>query len=387
MSNLNLLSPLQQLEDLEHASESGIIDRIAAHQAIAIPHWVEVREGCLVGRYSSLMPLQEMVAEIQRWEASGELSSAGLELLVGLRESAKDPKFWPDHATVDEKVATALLATADPDDVDYGPVGPTILTDFLGLHARTSLAIERFARRFGTLQTFSKGSLPTTTLSDTSLWDRHYTALPQTIHEEIDQNAVDVYEPIAYWEAFSRFAFLTLKLAGQLDDVAFKDKEVVPLEDWVFFTSFLRRQSARGASALPGELSGASPFLSTGSKAALRSTFCDVLNELQDIGHVKLELRWDRSPPKLEFRVIGLVSVIASQLLMAASQRQNFVLCRECLGAFRPWQQPRTGKVDLYCSKCREAQAPQRNATQRYRTTEKYRETLRRAKLKRNRQI
>jgi len=123
-------------------------------------------------------------------------------------------------------------------------------------------------------------------------------------------------------------------------------------------------------------------LMTTETARGLRNTFCEVLNKLQDIGDVKLELRWETVTPTLEFRVTGLVSVIASQLLMAASQRENFVLCKECMAAFRPWQQPRTGKFDLYCEPCRRANAPQRNATRRYRSTQKYRDTVQRGKVR-----
>ena len=93
-------------------------------------------------------------------------------------------------------------------------------------------------------------------------------------------------------------------------------------------------------------------------------------------------LRWEKSPPALEFRVTGLVSVIAAQLLMAASRRENFVLCSECQAAFRPWEQPLTGNVDLYCESCREDKAPQRNAMRRYRATAKYRDAYQKTRLK-----
>ena len=163
-------------------------------------------------------------------------------------------------------------------------------------------------------------------------------------------------------------------------------------KDWQFFLHFLSKRPTATTKKLrtlmqhrlaTANHDGAKiPTVSMDSPDKLRRGFCEVLNELQDIGDVKLEMSWEKSPPTLEFRVTGVVSVIASQLLMAASQRENFVLCKECLKAFRPWQQPLTGNVDLYCEICREAKAPQRNATKRYRGTEKYRASVRRRKLK-----
>mgnify|MGYP000579342727 CR=1 FL=1 len=311
--------------------------------------------------------------------------------LAALRQIAiTQPHFWPGYESVDEKVAAELVAT-DRDNIVSLPVARTVLTDFLGLHARKATAIEAFARRCGMLHTYTEGFVSTNRLNRTAVWNDHYKALPKRIREEDQENGIDVFEPIAYWQAFSRFAFLTLKIAAELDEVPSGDHMSIPSKDWQFFEDFLgvqpRRLTASERSKkrqpnAPPNVPG-SPFLPTNRIDELRNRFCNVLNELQDIGNVKLELRWEKSPPTLEFRVTGLVSVIASQLLMAASQRENFVLCKECLNAFRPWQQPLTGKVDLYCEICREAKAPQRNATKRYRSTEKYQASLRKRGMER----
>ena len=389
MSTKDTFSPLHQLEELTDMPESGVIDRIADHQRITVPHWVENREDCLVGRYASFMPVADAVAEIRRAEAAAELSPAHAAKLATFRQMAiEQPHFWPEYESVDEKVAAQLVET-DRDDVLSLPVARTVLTDFLGLHVRKATAIEAFARRFGMLHTYTEGFVSPNRLTRTTVWSNHYKALPEHVREEDRENGIDVFEPIAYWQAFSRFAFLTLKIATQLDEVPLADV-TISSEEWQFFEDFLRVQPRRQTSSERSKKRQPdappsppdSPFSLTSNRDKFRVTFCGVLNELQDIGDVKLELRWEKSPPTLEFRVTGLASVIASQLLMAASQRENFVLCKECLKAFRPWQQPLTGKVDLYCTECREAQAPQRNATKRYRTTDKYQAYLHKRRLR-----
>ena len=86
MATSNALSPLEQLELHGKVPDSGVVDRIATHQEIAVPHWVEMRDGCLIGRYSSSMPLSEAVEEIRRAEAADELTPADLDDLAGLRK-------------------------------------------------------------------------------------------------------------------------------------------------------------------------------------------------------------------------------------------------------------------------------------------------------------
>ena len=390
MATQRPLTPLEQLELQGATSDSGVVDRIASHQRIAVPHWVETHEGCLVGAYSSWMSMKVAMAEIKNLDAEGDTGSAAAVSLARARQMAADQSnSWRQYATMDEKVAAELVA-ADRDDVVSVEVDHSILTGFLGLHARKAASIEAFARRKGMLHTYTERFVSKNTLTTTSMWKKHYMALPKHIREEDEENGVDAFEPIAYWQAFSKFAFLTLRLATQLDDIPTRDEKPISVDDWEFFEHFLDEPPPRSRAfekvqkLLLNTNPEASkvPFSTMASTDKLRTRFCVVLNKLQDIGDVKLELRWEKSTPTLEFRVTGLVSVIASQLLMAASQRENFVLCKECLAAFRPWQQPLTGYVDLYCEDCRDEGAPQRNATRRYRTTQKYRDTLQRGKSK-----
>src|SRR6185437_16682299 len=131
----------------------------------------------------------------------------------------------------------------------------------------------------------------------------------------------DAFEPIAYWQDFSKFAFLTLQLARELDGVPGLHKPPILEADWQFFEHFLDEPAKRHKAfeKFPKRTSAVSAdasevlVVTTETVRGLRNTFCEVLNKLQDIGDVKLELRWETSPPTLEIRVTGLVSVIASQ--------------------------------------------------------------------------
>ncbi len=371
MSLKGLISPLHQLEQLGIVPDSGVIDRMAAQQPIAVPHWVEIRDGCLIGRYTSDISVPEAIAKLRSLEP--ELSSDEAEELAMLRQlAADDPNFQRRYNTVDEKVAAELVAR-DMDDVVLMAVGPEILTRFLALHSGGARAIQTFAGRFGMLHTLSDSD-SANSLTETSLWRRHHDALPSHIREEEVENGVDVFESLAYWQDFSRFAFLALRLAANLDDPHPEDQAFISVEEWQFFERFLNLPRKKSSKSTSSTMAGATKadaahdrFQSTDTVTNLRLRFSRVLNELQDVADVKLELRWGKPKPVLEFRVIGLVSVIASQLLMAAAQRENFVQCTHCPTVFRPWHQPQTGKVNLYCAECRGNQVPQRDATKRYR--------------------
>src|SRR6185312_13452518 len=92
--------PLQQLELIGSVPDSGVVDRMAAHQRIAVPHWVETCDGCLVGRYSSLMPVADTVAAIRSAEAEGDPSSGRLADVSRLRQlAAERPNFQPRYTT------------------------------------------------------------------------------------------------------------------------------------------------------------------------------------------------------------------------------------------------------------------------------------------------
>ena len=374
MAKTKQLKPGEQLELDGVVPDSGVIDRIAAHQLIAVPHWVETRESCLVGVYSTRMKKADGEATIEQYQTTNDVSLAG---------PVPPAVPWQEYAPFDE---VAELLVADSEDVKSVPVERSVLTGFIGLHARKAASIETFARRFGMLHTYTEGFVSKNGLMGTSTWRKHYLTLPEHIRKEDKDNAIDVFEPIIYWQAFSKFAFLTLRLATALDKAETGSESPISAQDWQFFERFLKpiRKPSRFPRSQPNVILEASntPFLSLDSLTNLRAKFCSVLNELQDLGDVKLELRWEKSPPALEFRVTGLVSVIAAQLLMAASQRENFVLCKECHNAFRPWDQPLTGNVDLYCEACREDGAPERNAMRRYRATAKYRDTYQRTRLK-----
>ena len=114
-----------------------------------------------------------------------------------------------------------------------------ILTDFLGLRARNPASIQVFASRVGTLHTYSEDFVSQSRLKHTSLWEKHYRALPGAIRDEDKENGVDTFEPIAYWQDFSRFAFLTLQLATQLEDIPGSDTTPILEADWQFFSHFL----------------------------------------------------------------------------------------------------------------------------------------------------
>lgn len=378
------LKPAQQLEVDGLVGDSGVIDRIAPHQRIAVPHWVASREGCLVGVYSSLAPRAKVESVINKYIAAPKRPAADIGGgAIGRRNSTSGPTFLEEVAAVDE---VAEVLEADREDVRYVSVGSSILTGFIGLHARKAASIETFAGRFGMLHTYTEGFVSKNRLMDTATWRKHYSTLPEHIQKENKDNGTDVFEPLTYWQAFSRFAYLTLRLALQLETPPTGSNLPHSAEDWQFFEGFLKPSPKRSwfPASQPNVVAGGgeAPFLSLDSLTALRAKFCVVLNELQDLGDVKLELRWEKSPPALEFRVAGLVSVIAAQLLMAASQRENFVLCKECHRAFRPWDQPLTGNFDLYCEDCQQDGAPQRNAMRRYRATAKYRDTYQRTRLK-----
>jgi hypothetical protein len=59
---------------------------------------------------------------------------------------------------------------------------------------------------------------------------------PAAIRDEDKENGIDAFEPIAYWQEFSRFTFLTLQVETQLDDIAGPHTTPILEADWQFFT-------------------------------------------------------------------------------------------------------------------------------------------------------
>ena len=76
MSKTKPLKPGEQLQLDGLVPDSGVIDRIAAHQRIAVPHWVETRESCLVGVYSTRMKKAEGEATIEQYQTTNDVSLA-----------------------------------------------------------------------------------------------------------------------------------------------------------------------------------------------------------------------------------------------------------------------------------------------------------------------
>ena len=227
MAKTKQLKPGEQLELDGVVPDSGVIDRIAAHQLIAVPHWVEIREGCLVGVNSTLMEKADGAARIKEYEAANDVS---------LADPLPPAVPWQEYAPFDE---VADLLVADSEDVNSVPVERSVLTGFIGLHARKAASIETFARRFGMLHTYTEGFVSKNGLMGTSTWRKHYLTLPEHIRKEDKDNAIDVFEPIIYRQAISKFAFLTLS-------------------DWPQRSTKLRRAASRPSRRRIGSFSSAS---------------------------------------------------------------------------------------------------------------------------------
>ena len=105
-----------------------------------------------------------------------------------------------------------------------------------------------------------------------------------------------------------------------------------------------------------------------------RQLLGEVLNYWLELAGVLPRLDWSGTKPVVQLGGRGLIGAVAVQLLFDCSRTDGLVVCTSCGTPFLPGpRRPRRDR-NIYCSDCG-IKAATRDASARYRQTERYRST------------
>jgi hypothetical protein len=107
-----------------------------------------------------------------------------------------------------------------------------------------------------------------------------------------------------------------------------------------------------------------------------RQLLAEVLNNWLELAGVRPRLDWSAAKPAVQLGGHGLIGALAVQLLVDFSRTDGLAVCTSCGTPFLPGpRRPRRDR-NIYCSDCG-LKAATRDASARYRQTEKYQDTYR----------
>jgi hypothetical protein len=105
-----------------------------------------------------------------------------------------------------------------------------------------------------------------------------------------------------------------------------------------------------------------------------RGVLAAVLNYWLTLAGVRPRLEWGSASPQMQLGGDGLIGALAVELFFACAQTGGLALCASCGTPFLPAGRRRRRDLNAYCSECG-LKAAMRDASARYRQTQKYQAT------------
>jgi hypothetical protein len=158
----------------------------------------------------------------------------------------------------------------------------------------------------------------------------------------------DGVEPLYEWRRYARRARGLLNVAAALHV-----GRVAAVEDW---------QAALAGWREPGRPKGLSTVPWWKRSVGADGRVVDMVIDLWlFLGNVRPRFSWTDSGSQLALGGDGLVGALALQLMLAISRTDGLAMCSSCGVPYIPFKRP-TAARRRYCSKCRKAGVPLRDA-------------------------